>query len=577
MTNRNLQRLSSHLAENLARLLTVLVCGLSLLGPDAASCQAQQFPPQQFAPQSFAPQTFSTRPVPGRPPQVPYPIPGMAPQRANPTAAIPASMRPTNQVSTPDSIVSIAQRHPLCVIVGERIASQLIGTDTVEEGPFREMIMGADVKGSQRTNARTSIDFIPNENSVMLKVVLNGHTVSQTISQVRQASIQSAGNIEFQVTKQIEFDGALLRTWTPAAYMTIRQQNLGASTPMSPIPLLGPLANSIVMNAANQQKPMTEAIAAQRITQAVAPEFNNRLDEVLVSLNRKLSGEVKDWLENSQMQPSHIVTRSSHDAGMWGVAFENAAPASAGTIPVQPVSTLGGRRNKAVPSKLLIPVSTSGGSRSPVTIPFLTEAESIQDRMVALIHESLIADLADRFELSGKDVPPSLLNSFLGGAQAEAQGPSLGTLVLNKEHPISATINRGDFLLTIRASFKPIIGPEIPPHEVVFSFHPILTETEVLLKPELKSIAQVNPKTGGFLGAAGEGIIRGAIEQKLKDFTFPRIVNIPREEGKTPLPLRLQSLTLADGWLSIAYEPVVKTQRPTWQSSEGSMEDAIRR
>src|SRR5690606_18814457 len=161
--------------------------------------------------------------------------------------------------------------------------------------------------------------------------------------------------------------------------------------------------------------------------------------------------------------PSHIVTKSSHEAGLWGVAFETDAPASAGTIPVQPVSTLGGRRNKTVPSKLLIPVSTTGGNRTPATIPFLNEAESIRARMVALVHESLIADLADRFELSGKDVPPALLSTFLGGAQAEAQGASLGTLILDKEQPISASITRGEFQLTIRASFKPIIGPEIPP------------------------------------------------------------------------------------------------------------------
>ncbi|HWL10557.1 MAG TPA: hypothetical protein VNQ76_19280 [Planctomicrobium sp.] len=537
--------------------------------------------PAYRQPSPFQPGAAPNGQFPGRPyqnPAYPNPVyPNQAiPANPYPLVGTPVSARPNFvPISTKDSMYDLAQRHPLCVIVGEQIASQLIATETVEEGPFREMIMGADVQGTQRTNARTSIDFLPNESSMMMKVVLNGHTVNQTLSQVRQAAIQSAGSVEFQVTKQIEFDGWVLRTWTPAAFMTIRQQHLGASTPVSPIPLLGPLTNAIVMSAAEQQKPMTQAVAAQRITQAVAPQFNSRLDDVLSGLNRQLSGEVKDWLTQSQIYPSHVATRSSHNAGMWGVAFETTAPASAGTTPVVPISTQGGRKVKALPSKLLLPVSTSGENKNGLSLPFVAESENIQDRIIALVHESLIADLAERYELGGKDIPPALLGSFLSGPNAEPQGPSLGTLVLDREAPISATITKGEFLLTVRAGFKPVIGPEIPPYEVVFSFRPILTETEVTLKPEMVSMTSLTPGSGGLFGAASEGLIRSAIEQKLQSYNFPRNVNVPREAGKEPLPLRLQSLTLADGWLSIAYEPVAKAQRPVWQSSEGLMEDAV--
>jgi len=573
-------------ASPVSRLLFRLIWGILLVASRGTVATAQPFPPQYYAPRPAAPgPVIPPQYAPQQFPQQQFPPQQFVPQRGNPvipppysasraaTTAIPISAGPNLQkVSTQDSIQELALRHPLCFMIGERLASQFISTETVEEGPFQEIIMGAKVQGTQRTNARTSIDFVPNSSNMLMKVVLNGFTVNQTLSQVRQASIQSAGSVEFQVTKQIEFDGSILRTWTPAAYMTIRQQNLGASTPVSPIPLLGPLASSIVMSAAEQQKPMTEAIAAQRITQAVAPEFNNRLDTELIKLNQKLNGQVKDWLDQSQLMPTHISTRSTDNAGMWGVAFEPAT--ASGTATIQSIST-GGRRNRAVPSRLLLPVSNGTSSDSAPSSPFEMESQDIDNRLVGLIHQSLIADLAERYELSGKEVPPSLLNRFLSGGAAEPEGPSLGNLVLDREQPITATITRGEFLLTIRAGFKPVIGPEIPAQEVVFSFRPMLTQTDVVLKPELVSISQINPGTGGFLAAAGEGIVRQAIQQKLQDYTFPRNISVPRESGKDPLPLRLQSLTLADGWMSIVYESEVKSQRPAWQSSDASMEEAL--
>ncbi len=549
------------------------IAGLLFSLCGGASAFAQPFGPvpvqQPVRPQVMQP--VMRPPVAGMPGNV-MPSSGMS------SSGMPGNGMPVKTISTQTSMCELAERHPLCVIIGERIASLLIATETIDEGPFQEFILGANVQGSQRTNARTSLDFIPNESAMKLKVVLHGVTVNQTLSQVRQAAIQSAGSVEFEVTKQVEFDGFQLTTWTPAAYMRIRQQHLGASTPMSPIPLLGPLASSIVMNAAEQRKPMTETIAAQRITQAVAPQFNTQLDKVLSSLNDQLNGDLKNWLLQAQIYPSHIATLSSDRAGLWGAAFEKEAPSSAKSGIFQPVSASGVRK-KVLPSRRLIPVSTSGQPSDGASLAarFLTEADQIQDRVVLLVHESLIVDIAERYELGGKGVPPSVLDSLLRSSGDAPQGPSMGTLVLHPENPVSATINGGEFLLTVKAGFKPVIGPEIPPCEVVFSFRPVLTETEIILKPELASIEQLDPAAGGIFGAAGQGILKQAIEQRLKEYTLPRTVNIPREANQEPVPLRLQSLTLNSGWLSVAYEPAIKVQRPAWQSTDGSLEDALLR
>lgn len=503
--------------------------------------------PGQFAQQPFRPQYQQQFPLP----QQQF-VPGQGPA---PQVAVQQSVM---RMTTHQGVHEMASRHPLCILIGERIASHLIASETRDEGPFQDVIMGAKIQGNQRTNTRTRIDFVDNPVAIQMNVVLNGTTFSQTLSQVRQAAIQSAGSVEFEVAKQIEFNGTQLSTRTPSAFMRVHQQNLGASTPMNQIPLLGPLASSVVMNAAEQRRPMTESIAAHRITQLVAPTFNNRLDSELVKLNKLLSGDLRNMLTQAQLYPSHIATKSTEEAAMWGVAFETAAPSTANRPNIQQIST-GTRKVKALPTRQLLEApNLSGQGAQPANLPnpFQLTGLDLRNQASMLIHESLIADLAERFELGGKDVPPELLNSVLGNPATDKPSPSVGTLVLATEKPITATITKGEFLITVRAGFKPVIGPEISTQEAVFAFNPVLTDEHIILKPELRSIAPVNQesKSTGILQMAGEAMVRNAIEQKLKEIKLPRMVNLPRAEDQAPLALRLKNLTLAEGWMTCDYE-----------------------
>jgi hypothetical protein len=60
-------------------------------------------------------------------------------------------------------------------------------------------------------------------------------------------------------------------------------------------------------------------------------------------------------------------------------------------------------------------------------------------------------------------------------------------------------------------------------------------------------------------------LIRQAIEQRLNDITIPRDYLIPRqEEGKLPFPIRIQNLTLVDGWITATIEsPAPSLDRST--------------
>jgi hypothetical protein len=392
--------------------------------------------------------------------------------------------------------------------------------------------------------------------------------------------VQSAGNYQFLVSKQIEFNGETFRTWSPSAFLTINQRNLNAATPVSNIPLLGPLASNVALGVAEQRRPLTDLVTAQRITQTVAPEFNSRLDAELSRLNDRLANSVRPLLASKQLTPSNVATSSTDDALLLAVSFDpETAPAAArGRVyPLSSSADPGKSKDRfQVPMQLLsstpgdgfVPRSGPSGSGTPPTASVARDASQL------LIHESLVASLAARFGLAGKEVPDGALQKLLlPGASTESGPPTaqMGTILLSPDRPLSATFANGEIILEVRVGFRPVVGPELPQQTIAVAIVPKLTDASIEFTPTLRSITPVNPGPEGALGPMAEGIIRQAIEQRMKTASVPRSFTAPRDGDQPGIPLRVAQLTVTEGWIRAALEvapagSVPSGSEQTWQT-----------
>jgi hypothetical protein len=437
-----------------------------------------------------------------------------------------------------------------------------VNTFREEASPFEEFIMGALIKGTQKTRARTTLDFRPSLSAVRLQIVLNGVTRSQTLAQTPQAAIQSEGNYEFQLTKQIEFDGEVVRTWSPAAFMTIHQRNIGAQTPVSSIPLLGPLASNIALGVADQRRPMTELIAAHRVTQSVAPEFNSRLDKELGELNRRYSQDAKPALSRIQLVPSDLSLISTEEAILIGAAFGQANPANASKDAVKTISRGPGGESKAIPIRQSLPTPMDalqfGLQDAPA--PFSLDPTSVRDQALIFVHESLAEDLAARFHLGGLALPDSAIQRLLKKNTSASAAPQMYTLLFAKEKPLSLKFDHGEVQIILRVGIRPVVGPEFPMQAITIAVLPTLLPEQLQIHSEVRSIEPLQP--ADKLPEMTETVIRQAIEQKLQDLTLPRALTIPREGDKPGIPVTLRTLASAGGWLTVTFHAAPLPESP---------------
>jgi hypothetical protein len=199
------------------------------------------------------------------------------------------------------------------VIVPEAFLNRLLARSETDTGPVVDNILGANVTGSQYTNTTITVDVLRCAQLARMELQLNGTTVNQTIGVTPQAAVRSRGTHDFRLTKQVDFDGLQFSTRSPAAWVTPRLTNEGAATPLTGVPLLGPLANQIALNQAQQRRPAAEQVITRRLTDQVAPRFNQEVDQQLSDANVRLQRHIPTLLGLAGLTPADV-SFSSTDA-----------------------------------------------------------------------------------------------------------------------------------------------------------------------------------------------------------------------------------------------------------------------
>jgi len=449
--------------------------------------------------------------------------------------ALPPNGTPLPQVAS-DAVSRFAQTYPLCVIISEAFANSFVNKTTYDQTPVRENVLGAEVYGQQQTSATSRVDFVSNPIRGQLNIILDGTTQNYTTSYTSQAAVQTRGQYQFHLNKQVDFDGRQFTTRSPSALMSIEQQNVGAITPASGVPVIGSVANMVAINVASQRMPMARRIAAQRLTQRVAPRFNTETDSKLNDLNQLLEDPLRSRLEEF-----------------------NVAPTRHGSMTTDTLLVTG--------------FGLTEQTRVETSIPEIDPSASIQ----VLMHETHLNDVIGKFPIGGLEIPDTMFErlgrlkeiGIAGMAALPPATPKLATLVLDADQPISARIEDGAIQYELRTEFRPIVGPLVPTQRITIELRPRIEHDSFTMVTELVSVEPLNP--GG--DPLFTQIVEKAIEQQIQNIpqmNFPISYTVPLKKRNEQMDVRLTKITAQNGWLSLAFTaskptpiPVVMNRKPT--------------
>lgn len=476
--------------------LVVVVC---LLG---GTVRAQPLLPTIPGP-TLDPTLRPARPLQPGPGLAPTPVPG-------------PGFVPTPVPVTADLLPTFLTEGQICLVFSEKLANRFVRTQTRDEGPVRDFVLGAHVTGVQQTEARSSIDFVPSPHNARMLLKLDGVTHNQTRSFTPQAIVDSEGSYQFQLSKQIDFNGLVLQTRTPSAFMTTNLRHRAVQTPMSSVPLIGPLSNRAAMAGAEQRRPQSEWIAATRMTEQIGPRFNQEVDQQLAAINRWLAEQARPKLAEWQALPAHVHSATTDDA-------------------------------------LLLSASLV---ETPPRLPLPAHLPDTGDAAVLFVHESALNDMLAKTPLAGLEVPDTALQRLLKREPAEKGEPAvpqLATMVFDPVRPLHVSIQQGQIQIEIRVAFRPVLGPPVPTQVITLNLRPKLSENLLTAKMQLHDVRPLDPAHDDAVTTIAQNILRQQIQQQLEDLRFPAHFEIPMRNHDEKVPLRVRSLNVDGGWMMASF------------------------
>ena len=258
----------------------------------------------------------------------------------------------------------------------------------------------------------------------------------------------------------------------------------------------------------------------------MGPRFNNEVDQQIYRLNTLLRTRIRPELEKRRMVPERITTLSTDTVALAAAAY--------GSDP------LGG------------------------VLPDLSQVD-LANRAVILIHESLVAQIALRQGLHGLEIPDVLLRDpfrLLSAESPSTPSAELATIVLDSQQPLATEFRNGEILFRSRVSFRPVIGPELEPHDITIAIQPTVADGRATVESRLVSIEPASGTSEPGITQILDSVVRPKIEEQLKTIDREVVWNTVQEQTGLPIRVRLESVKSENGWLAFEISAERGEQRP---------------
>lgn len=429
--------------------------------------------------------------------------------------------------------------HQVQIRMSIGFANQLFARTVSRSEPITESILGAHVKGRQSTIAKTSLQFLNNAAYAELRILTNGHTTSYTHAYRSGIVVKTQGLYEFLASKDVRFRKLQLVTRLPKIQVLPQQDNVGLRSPATGVPVIGPVVDHTALHIANQQKPKSEIIAAQRLTARLSEEVNKTVDKQLANANQLIVNQLGSISSRMSKKDTRLDTSTSQNELVLRAYY-----------PCDNCSIKAGESYRVVPW----PAQTQ-----------------FRNRLSVAIHQAFVNELFGVQRLAGQKISDKKFDALvkyatdnlLAGNWKEAIDPrvdqdvfdetqvEMAYMLMDREKPIWLQYADGKVRLKLRAEFETPAGIKTSLHEITIQYQPTITKDRVILKHETTLVSPMLQQNADQTSEAITMVIQQTFQRRARDIKLQNHIPLPSSEKS--LWLNLERMTLQAGWLMLNF------------------------
>ena len=189
------------------------------------------------------------------------------------------------------------------VAITDGMIERLIPEVDAKVQPVRDVILGADVRGTSVAKSDLSLKLIPSDHSWKLVLENNGRVSTGAASRQWPVLIRSDSEASFLSSTPLEISASGAVAGSTGVAVRSATKVRGLSTEFDSIPLVNSLVREIAMNRYDSMAPLAQQIQKSKIRRGVSAEVDAKVSEQLDEASKTLSQRLTGPLGTLRLSP----------------------------------------------------------------------------------------------------------------------------------------------------------------------------------------------------------------------------------------------------------------------------------
>ncbi len=200
---------------------------------------------------------------------------------------------------------------PNLLVEVSRDFAEAAGSQVIDKtAPFQSTKDKMRLTGTQQTNARVDINFLPSSHSGMIELVMSGSTMANTDAYRRRVHLNMSTQVSYSGRKVLIVDESGIRACPAETHPNLDLNQLNCLSTSWRFPV-DPLVRRLAYRVYTKQKPKIDRGVLEDAQKELVKQFDDNAAQQLQKANDKYWNEVRRPMEKRGMFPQKIRILSS--------------------------------------------------------------------------------------------------------------------------------------------------------------------------------------------------------------------------------------------------------------------------
>jgi len=197
------------------------------------------------------------------------------------------------------------------IAVHQRFLDSLLPAATIDTGPFQDVVMGREVRGTRTVERTTNVRLVPDDDEISLHLEVHGDIASRAITDAGPVSVTSRSASAFSVRKPIKISAQGLIFGNAVGTATNRSHVDNIQTSFDAVPVMGSVVRNIARNQQADAMPEANREVIDKIVSRACREVDSQSEPQFAQMAERVREKIWTPLVRLGLEPKAVAMETT--------------------------------------------------------------------------------------------------------------------------------------------------------------------------------------------------------------------------------------------------------------------------